>query len=375
MIVLKAIDAHVGGEPLRLIVDGFPSPLGKTMAEKREWAMRHAHQLRRALMLEPRGHADMYGALLTEPTTPGSHAGLLFMHNDGYSTMCGHGIIAVATIALERGLILPGGDGRSLTFDTPAGSIRAIAHWARKEVGRAGGAGEAGGTATSGGRLGAEVDPASLAEARDGIRRVGAEVGRVERVAFVNVPSFVLQGGVDVAVGARRVRVDIAFGGVFYAIVDGESVGLPLDGAHLSELRRVGAEIMRTVDATVTVVHPLDPRLSGVCGTIFTGPPQSGSADLRNVTVFANAEVDRSACGTGTAAVMAVLSAMGLLDDRQTFVHESIIGTTFTGRVVGRTAVGDYSAIVPQIEGSAWITGEHTFIVDRNDPLRDGFKL
>jgi len=352
--VLKTIDAHAGGEPLRLIVEGFPAPRGKTMVEKREWAMRHADHLRRALMLEPRGHSDMYGAVLTESTLPGSHAGLLFMHNEGFSTMCGHGIIAAATIALERGLLVPGGDGRSVTFDTPAGTVRARAHH------RAGGAGTAGGAGRAGkaGRAGGPGD-----------------FQRVDRVSFVNVPSFVVQGGVNVTLGARRVRVDIAFGGAFYAIVDGESVGVPLDGAHLPELRRTGAEIKRAVDALLTIAHPIEPRIHGIYGTIFTGPARGGSADLRNVTVFADAEIDRSACGTGTSAVMAVIDAMGLLDDQRAFVHESIIGTTFSGRVVGRTVVGDYAAIVPEIEGAAWITGEHTFIVDPDDPLRDGFRL
>src|SRR5262249_46026807 len=141
MVRLKTIDAHAAGEPLRLIVDGFPTPRGKTMLEKREWVRRHADHLRRAVMLEPRGHADMYGAVLTEPTSPGSHAGVLFMHNEGYSTMCGHGVIAVTTIALQRGLLMPGGDGASIVYDSPAGTIRARA---RLRAGGAGGAGEAG---------------------------------------------------------------------------------------------------------------------------------------------------------------------------------------------------------------------------------------
>src|SRR5215510_15666978 len=132
MVRLKTIDAHAAGEPLRLIVDGFPSPRGKTMLEKREWVRTHADHLRRALMLEPRGHADMYGAILTEPVAPGSHAGVLFMHNEGYSTMCGHGVIAVTTIALERGLLMPGGDGRSIIYDSPAGTIRAKASVAER---------------------------------------------------------------------------------------------------------------------------------------------------------------------------------------------------------------------------------------------------
>src|SRR5881275_2408773 len=153
MVRLKTIDAHAAGEPLRLIVEGFPSPRGRTMLDKREWVRRRADHLRRALMLEPRGHADMYGAVLTEPVSPGSHAGVLFMHNEGYSTMCGHGIIAVTTIALERGLVDPGGGGDAVVYDAPAGTIRARAD------------------------------------------RPGGADGRVERVAFENVPSFVLHGG------------------------------------------------------------------------------------------------------------------------------------------------------------------------------------
>jgi proline racemase len=340
MLRLKTIDAHAAGEPLRLIVDGFPAPRGRTMLEKREWVLKHADHLRRALMLEPRGHADMYGALFTEPVSPGSHAGVLFMHNEGYSTMCGHGVVAVTTIALERGLLMPGGDGASIVYDSPAGTIRARA------------------------RLRRATEDAE-----------GAEAVRVESVAFVNVPSFVLHGGLTVKLASRQIRADVAFGGAFYAIVDSEAVGLPIDAAHLPELRRVGMEIKRAIEDAHTIAHPLEPGLRGIYGTIFTGPPADERADLRNVTIFADAEVDRSPCGTGTAAVMAVVDAMGLLGEDKPFVHESLIGTRFSGRVVSRTEVGEYQAIVPEIEGSAWITGEHTFLVDDEDPLREGFRL
>jgi proline racemase len=335
VIRIRTIDAHAAGEPLRLIVDGFPAPQGRTMLEKREWVRKRQDQLRRALMLEPRGHADMYGAILTEAVSPGSHAGVLFMHNGGYSTMCGHGIIGVTTIALERGLLMPGGDGQTIVYDTPAGTIRARA------------------TLGLPGLSGSDV--------------------RVERVAFVNVPSFVLHGGLVVKLGSRQIRVDVAFGGAFYAIVDSEAVGLPIDAAHVPELRRVGMEIIRAIDAAHAIVHPLDPGLCGIYGAIFTGP--SNAADLRNVTVFGSAQVDRSPCGTGTAAVMAVIDAMGLLAGDEPFVHESVIGTRFSGRVVGRTKVGDHEAIVPDIEGSAWITGEHTFLIDEDDPLKHGFRI
>jgi proline racemase len=366
MLTLKTIDAHAAGEPLRLIVDGFPSPRGKTMLDKREWVQTHADAVRRTLMLEPRGHADMYGAILTEPVAPGSHAGVLFMHNAGYSTMCGHGIIAVTTIALERGLIVlepaalksvagteAGGDCTSIVYDSPAGTIRARARWA-KMAGQAGQAVEAGWAGSTG---------------QAGWAR------KVESVAFVNVPSFVLHGGLSVKLTSRQVRADVAFGGAFYAIVDGEAVGLPIDAAHLPELRRVGMEIKAAIEAAQTIAHPLEPGLRGIYGTIFTGPPSDDRADLRNVTIFADAEVDRSPCGTGTAAVMAVVDAMGLLSEERPFVHESLIGTRFIGRVSARTVVGDIQAIVPEIEGSAWVTGEHTFIVDETDPLGEGFRI
>ena len=351
MIRVKTIDAHAAGEPLRLIVDGFPAPRGKTMLDKREWVRKHADHLRRALMLEPRGHADMYGAILTEPVAPGSHAGVLFMHNEGYSTMCGHGIVAVTTIALERGLLMPGGDGATIVYDSPAGTIRARARMAAHRAGRSGGTGQ------------------------DGEEGRAGHAGRVESVAFVNVPSFVLHGGLLVKLGTRQIRADVAFGGAFYAIVDCEAVGLPIDVPHLPELRRAGMEIKHAIEAALTIAHPLEPGLQGIYGTIFTGPPSDDSADLRNVTIFADAEVDRSPCGTGTAAVMAVVDAMGLLGGGKPFVHESLIGTRFTGRVASRTVVGEYEAIVPEIEGSAWITGEHTFLVDDTDPLRDGFRI
>jgi trans-L-3-hydroxyproline dehydratase len=358
---IQTVDAHAAGEPLRLIVDGFPAPQGRTMLDKREWVIGRQDHLRRALMLEPRGHADMYGAILTEPVSPGSHAGLLFMHNAGYSTMCGHGVIAVTTIALERGLLMPGGDGRTIVYDTPAGTIRATA--------KLGAFKEPGSSSTP-------PNPSSPATAfLEEAPQDGPAAVRVERVAFVNVPSFVWHGALAVKLGNRQIRADVAFGGAFYAIVDSEAVGLPLDAAHVPEIRRVGTDIGRAIETAHSIVHPLETGLHGIYGTIFTGPPNDPRADLRNVTVFADAQIDRSPCGTGTAAVMAVIDAMGLLADDRPFVHESLVGTLFEGRVAGRTQVGDYEAIVPEIEGSAWITGEHTFLIDDGDPLKEGFRL
>ena len=313
-MIIRTIDAHAAGGPLRLVVDGFPAPRGKTMLEKLEWASRHAGDLRRALILEPRGHADMWGAVLTEPVSPGAHAGILFFHNDGFSSMSGLGVIAATKIALDRGLVMPGGDGSTIVFDTPAGIVRATA------------AGD--------------------------------------RVSFVNVPAYVLHAGVPVQLGPRLLRADVACGGGCFAIVDAEAAGVSIDPAHAPELRRAGMAIRDAVS-----------KVQAVDGTVFTGPPHEAGADLRNAAVLADGAVDRSPCGAGTSAVMAVLDAMGLLGDDHPFVHESIIGTRITGRLRGRTAVGESPAIVTEIAGDAWITGDHTFVVDERDPLKNGFRI
>ena len=254
-LILRTIDAHTAGEPLRLVTGGWPAPEGGTMLERRAWAREHQDHLRRVLMFEPRGHADMYGALLTEPERADSDVGVLFMHNEGYSTMCGHGIIAVTTIAFERSLITHADNRQTLVFDAPAGQIRALAH-------------------------------------REG--------NRVSHVSFINVPSFVLAARLPVLVGGREISVDVAFGGAFYAVVDAETAGLAVVTERLGGLKTLGMAIAREVERTINVVHPLEPGLTGVYGTIFTGPPTAPGAHLRNVTIFADHEVDRSPCGTGT---------------------------------------------------------------------------
>ena len=347
MIRLRTIDAHAGGDPLRLIVDGFPAPRGSTMAEKREWAARRADRLRRVVLLEPRGHRDMQAAVLTEPTSTGSHAGLLFLDADGFRPMSGHGVIAVTTIALERGLLMPGGDGSVVVFDTPAGIVRARATLAPRPDERA---------------------QTNQMEDR-------AERCRVDRVTVTGVPSFVMYAGMSVKLGTRTVRVDVAFGGAFYAIVDSEAAGLGLASAYGAELRRAGRQIRNAIDASHPIAHPLDAALRGMTGTIFTGPPEASDAHMRSVAVVGDGQLGRSPSGTGTAALMAVLHAMGLLDAAAPFVNEGIIGTRFIGRLAATTAIGDYPAIVPEVEGSAWITGEHTWLADQSDPLLDGFRI
>jgi proline racemase len=333
--LIKAIDAHVGGQALRLVVEGVPRPHGRTVLQQRDWLKRNADGLRRAIVLPPRGHADLVAALLTEPISPHAHAGLLLMDATGYPSMSGHGVIAATTIAVERALIFSrdfDAIEAPLTLDTPAGTVRARA------------------------RLIAHGD-----------------AQRVDAVTMTNVPVFVYAASQAVKVGTRHLRVDIAFGGVFYAIVDTEATGIPLVPARLPELRRLGMDICGSLD--VVPQHPADARLAGISGVIFTGPSQDPEAHLRNVTVSSGGAVDLSASATATSAVMAVLDAMGLLPEGQPFVHEGLSGSLLRGRVTGRSQVGDTVAVVTEIEGSAWITGEHTLLLDEDDPFREGWSL
>jgi proline racemase len=333
--LIKAIDAHVGGQALRLVVEGFPRPHGRTALQQRDWLKRNADALRRAVVLPPRGHADLVAAMLTESTSPHAHAGLLLMDSAGYPSMSGHGVIAAATIAMERGLIFSRDFDQTdapLIFDTPAGTVRARA------------------------RLIAHRD-----------------TQRVDAVTMTNVPSFVYAASQAVKVGTRQIRVDVAFGGSFYAIVDTEATGIPLMPARLPELRRLGVDICSSLE--IEPEHPAEPKLAGISGVIFTGPPQDPEAHLRNVTVGSGGSIDLSASGTGTSAVMAVLDAMGLLPEGQPFVHEGLSGALLRGRVTARSQVGDTPAVITEIEGSAWITGEHTFLLDEDDPFREGWSL
>jgi trans-L-3-hydroxyproline dehydratase len=332
----RTIDAHVGGQPLRLIVEGVPRVGGKSALQKREWLRRHADAVRRALVLEPRGHAGMVAAVLTEAVSPQAQAGLVFMDGDGYPTMSGHGVIAAATIAIERGLLFSRDDDEGevrVVFETAAGDVHLRAR----------------------------------AETRGGARRVHS-------VAFANVPSFVHTAAHPVRLATRELRVDVAFGGAFYAIADTEAIGIPLRIERLPDLRRLGLQIRDSLNAAYPVQHPSEAGLAGVGGVVFTGPPEDPEAHLRSVTV-AGSTLDRSPSGTGTSAVMAVLDAMGLLPGDQTFVHESLTGALFRGRALRRTVVGDLPALIPEVEGSAWITGDHTFLVDEDDPLREGFSF
>lgn len=328
---LTTVDAHAAGEPLRVVTSGYPELPGDTMLARRRYAREHLDHLRTALMWEPRGHADMYGAILTPPVTPGADLGVLFTHNEGYSTMCGHGVIALVTVVLETGIVAMRWPETTVAIDTPAGLVTATA----KIAGR-----------------------------------------RVQHVRFRNVPSFVLALDDTVEVdGVGPVRYDLAFGGAFYAFVQASDVGLACRPDHLRALVDVGMRIKRAVIATRPVVHPLDEDLSFLYGTIVIGPPEEPGHHSRNVCIFADGEVDRSPTGTGVSARLAIHHARAEVGIGDPIEVESVIGTTFTGRIVDTTTVGGYAAIVPEVEGRAFITGRHEFVVDPRDPLGRGFLL
>ncbi len=347
---LTAIDAHTGGQPLRLITDGLPRPIGDTMASKAAWMARHADRYRGMVVLEPRGHADLTVALLTEPVTPGAHAGLLFMDPGGYSSLSGHGVVAAVTIALERGLLVgPGsGDEIDLTLDTVAGAIGVRAR----------------------------------------LEAAGRGRRRVRSVAVTHAPALVSEAGRVVVHGTRRLRVDVAFCGAWFAICDSEATGVPLDVQALPVLRALGIDICAALNRDSSRTHPLaaagQDAPSEIVAVMFTGPPTDSAADLRahrtadsgahlkGVTVGRGGDVDRSACGVGVAAVMAVLDAMGLLLDDQAFVFEGLSGAVTSARIVRKTTLGECPAVVVEIEDSAWITGEHTMLAESDDPWRNG---
>ena len=325
---ILTVESHAAGEPLRVITGGVDPIPGATILEKRRFARDRLDGLRQGLMFEPRGHADMYGAIPTEPVTPDGDTGVLFMHNEGWSTMCGHGVIALVTVALEVGLL----SRRDVVrLDTPAGRVTA---------------------------------------------RPRNEGARVSSVAFENVPSFVVSLDDRVAVPEfGEVRYDLAFGGAFYAFVDAASVGLEMTPERFRDLIAAGSAIKRAVMAARQIRHPVEPDLSFLYGTIFTGPAQSAGVDSRNVCVFAEGEVDRSPTGTGVSARVAIERARGRLAPDQIFVVESIIGTRFTGRIAREVEWEGYDAVVPEIEGSAWITGRNEILIAAPDPLAKGFIL
>lgn len=324
---IATVDMHTGGEPLRVITSGLPPIEGRTVLEKRRYFREHYDHLRTGLMWEPRGHADMYGAVVT-PSENGDFD-VFFLHNEGYSTMCGHAIIALTKLALETGLIRKAGNNPQLTINVPAGTVRAQAVM---------------------------------------------NEGKVHEVAFRNVASFVYLRDQHVEVlDLGRVRFDVAYGGAFYAIVEAAQLGLELTAEHYNQLIDCGRRIKQAVTAQFEIQHPFESELSFLYGTIFAGPARVPGHHSRNVTVFAEGEVDRSATGSGVSARAALHHAKGELSLHEKITLESILGSTMSVRAIEKTKFGPYDAIIPEVSGTASFTGNHEFYFDPADPFSNGF--
>jgi proline racemase len=322
-VEIAATDYHTAGEPFRIVAEGAVEIPGDSVLARREQAASSeaVERVRRLLCHEPRGHADMYGGFVVPPDDDGADLGVLFWHKDGYSTACGHGTIALGAWAVESGRVAAPADGAvDVTIDVPSGRV---------------------------------------------VARVECRGGAVQRVAFRNVPSYVVARDVP----AGGVRVDVAYGGAIYAFVPATRLGLPVDAGALPELIGAGRRIKAALEGSEVAAHPEDPRLSGIYGTVIH--EQVGPLHHRNVVVFADGEVDRSPTGSATSARTALLADAGELGDGEDWRNDSIVGTSFTARVIGRKPGG----VLTEVEGTAFRTGEHRFVLDPRDDLGTGFVL
>ncbi len=328
---IHAVDSHTMGEPTRVIIGGIPKIPGNTMAEKKTYLETKMDRIRTAVMLEPRGHNDMFGSIITAPIDQDADFGIIFMDSGGYLNMCGHGSIGAMTIAVETGMVEPVEPITKILMETPAGLIKG---------------------------------------------EVAVESGRAREVSIVNVPSFLYEQDFVIQVPEiGQVNIDIAFGGSFFAIVSARQLNLSVDPENSRRLKEVGLVIRDIVNSRIKVSHPKMPHINTVDLVEIYDEPTHPQADFKNVVIFGKGNIDRSSCGTGTSAKMATLHARGKLGIGQEFVYESILGTLFKGKILEETQVCDYKAIIPQITASAYITGFNHFVIDEDDPFKYGFLL
>lgn len=328
---IQTIDAHTAGEPLRIIISGYPDLKGESILEKRKNAKENFDSFRKALIWEPRGHADMYGAIIVEPDSIDSHFGVIFIHNEGYSTGCGHAVIALTKVLVESGLIPMTEPETEVRMDVPSGFIRSFAK---------------------------------------------VKNGKVVNVRFENVPSFVQELNVEVNVPRLgKIKYDLAFGGAFYAFVDVAQVGLDCSHKSYNSLIETGMQIKRAIMDTVKMNHPTEPEMNYLYGVIFTGPPKDSMNHSRNVCIFAEGQLDRSPTGTGLSARAAIHYAKAEIEEGETLIIESILGSNFGVKVVKTTTLGNYISVIPEVSGNAFIIGKNTFWINPEDPLKDGFIL
>jgi len=326
---ITTIDAHTAGESLRIIISGLPEIIGSTILEMRKYIQDNHDDIRKLLMWEPRGHADMYGCIITPSITKEADFGVIFMHNEGYSTMCGHGIIAVTKVAIETGITNKIEPKTGIKIDSPAGLITATAY---------------------------------------------VQNGTVIKVSFLNVPSYVvsLDSEIDIE-GIGKLKYDLAFGGAYYAYVQARDVGLTCLPKDVNGLIQVGRKIKDAVSKSVEIKHPFDDELSFLYGTIFIDEPEEKSSHSRNVCIFADGQVDRSPTGTGVSGRLAIHYAKGEISCGESIIIESIIGSKFEGKVTEKTQFGHYNAIIPEVIGNVNITGTHEFYLDPSDVIPSGF--
>ena len=328
---IHAVDSHTAGESTRVVVGGVPKIPGKSMPEKKQWLEDNLDYLRTAIMLEPRGHKDMFGSILTQPTVDEADYGIIFMDGGGYLNMCGHGTIGAMTVAVETGMVPVTEPVTKVVQEAPAGLIHG---------------------------------------------QVFVEDGKAKKVSFTNVPAFLYKKDQEVELpGYGKIRFDISFGGSFFAIVKAEQVGLEIVPENAAKLQDLGIQLRDIINKEIPVQHPELPHIHSVDLVEWWSKTETKGATLKNCVVFGQGQVDRSPCGTGTSAKMATLFAKGELKMGEKFFYESILGTIFEGEIVGKAKVGEYDAVIPQITGSAYITGFNHFVIDETDPVKYGFIL
>ena len=329
---ITVVDMHTGGEPLRIVTGGYPRIEGRTILEKRAYARDHLDHLRRLLIFEPRGHFDMYGAILVEPTLPEADLAVLFMHNEGYSTMCGHAIIALGRYAVDHEIVASDEPHTTVRIEAPCGLI---------------------------------------------VANVEVSAGKSGAVSFESVPSFLLERDVEIDLpGYGRIQFDIAYGGAFYALVPAASFGLVIGRDRVRHLADAADRLTKAVQATIAVTHPQEPDLGFLYGTILTdGGDGSNGVASRNVCVFAEAEVDRSPTGSGVTARMAAMHARGEVRAGETRLFESVTGSRFAGQIATTCRAGGQEAVTVRVSGRAFYSGRAEFTLEGDDELGRGFLL
>lgn len=326
---ISTVEVHTAGEPFRIVTSGLPRLPGDSIVARRAWLRENADEIRQALMFEPRGHADMYGGYLTDPLSPSADFGVIFMHNEGYSDHCGHGVIALATAAVELGWVRRQSPETRVGIDAPCGFIEAFVRWDGSHA--------------------------------DGVR-------------FINVPSFIYKRDVTVQTPTYgAVTGDIAYGGAFYFYTSGKPHGLAIRESAIDALKQFGAEVKRAANLAFPVVHPEIPEINHIYGTIIDGSPRHPGSTQANCCIFADREVDRSPTGSGTAGRVAQLYLRGEIKRGDVIVNESVIGTSFSAKVIEEARVGEFRAVIPEVSGSAHVCGLCNWLLDDRDPLKHGF--